>query len=1051
MPETRTPYLSRLLRLFLLLLALATVGILPQMGTAAQSGVTPLQFTDSGFQDVRVVSGLLAPRDFAFLPDGRILILDRGSATTDDLSFASIRVFANGSLLPQRAWTRELCAGGEQGLLGLAVDPNFSSNNFVYIYYTAILTSSPRTCVNRVVRLTMSGNTLGNDRTLVDNIASLKDSVHNAGDLAFDSQGFLYASTGNTGITEISSANSVLNGKILRIRPDNSAQGYSTVGNPFDGAANSRLCGVGAAPAFQPPLPANAPVCREIWATGLRNPFRTARQPALSGIPGTDSIWAGDVGDGRFEEINQIVGGGNYGYPTCEGPCNPPRTGLTQPVYAYPHPAGGGAAVILGDFYTGSSYPAQYRNNLFYLDYVTGVVSRLAYNGGAARWEAQPTRFAQAPMLTITSMQAGPDGNLYYINRPGEQTRNSEIRVIRYGAATNNPPQAAISASNPTCALNADCSFSGAGSFDPDQGDSLASYRWAVRYVGDSTDVFTTTTTTNSFTYRFTQARNAAVTLIVRDSRGADSQPASVNVFPGNQPPTGQIVLQNLTNPARGAALQFHAGDRWSYRVNNLADPDDALPANPVSWAIVMHHNDHTHPYLSLTGQSGEFTIPLTYHQDFNIWYRIQMFITDARGQTFTYPTGAPLDIRPVLTNVTFASQPAGASITIDGVPRTAPYTTQYVVGTELRVESAASFTLNNQVYPFINWADSSNRARTLYVQPGNLTYTANYGAPLTPTPAPLAFTVQVASGADDVNQSGSTYEANLAPMYIGNAGVANSGFTGLRFTNLSIPRGAQVVSARLELYALSQQWNQIDAEVAAEATDNSAPFSAGSGPATRPLTTARLRHSSNTQWLANQWYTYQDVTAVIQEVVNRGGWQPGNSLSIIVRGLNGDWARKMMASFESNPALAPRLVIQLQGGNPTVPPPSATPLPTLTATPLPTRTATPLPSATPLPTLTATLPPSATPLPTLTATPLPSATVAPPALLGDINGDGAVTLADFALLSISYNRREGETGYDARADLNGDRAVTLADFSMLTGNFNCALPNPDPRCVLRG
>jgi hypothetical protein len=408
-----------------------------------------------------------------------------------------------------------------------------------------------------------------------------------------------------------------------------------------------------------------------------------ALQPAISGIPGTDLLWAGDVGDGGYEEVNQITAGSNYGYPTCEGPCIPPRAGLTDPIYAYAHPPGGGAAVIMGDFYTSTGYPAQYQNNLFFADYVTGVVNRLAYNAAASRWELQSPAFAQGAMLTITSIKAGPDGNLYYINRPGELTRNSEIRMIRFGDGTNTPPQAHISAADPNCELNVDCVFSAADSFDPDLVDSIVSYHWRVRYSGDATDAYSTTTTLPSFTYRFTQARNATVTLVVRDSRNLDSEPDSINVFPGNRPPTGEIVLQNLTNAARGAALQYHAGDRWSYSVSNLSDPDDPLPANAVSWAIVLHHDVHTHPFIFQTALSGEFTLPTTYHQDYNLWYRVQMFITDARGQTFVFPGGTPLDIQPVLSTLSFASNPAGASITIDGVPRNTPYSTQFIVGTQ--------------------------------------------------------------------------------------------------------------------------------------------------------------------------------------------------------------------------------------------------------------------------------------------------------------------------------------------------------------------------------
>lgn len=83
-----------------------------------------------------VVGGLLAPREMAFAPDGRILIIERGADGTNDINWASVRVFKNEQLLPTRGLTLPTCGDSERGLLGITLDPSFSVNGYVYLYYT---------------------------------------------------------------------------------------------------------------------------------------------------------------------------------------------------------------------------------------------------------------------------------------------------------------------------------------------------------------------------------------------------------------------------------------------------------------------------------------------------------------------------------------------------------------------------------------------------------------------------------------------------------------------------------------------------------------------------------------------------------------------------------------------------------------------------------------------------------------------------------------------------------------------------------------------------
>jgi glucose/arabinose dehydrogenase len=328
----------------------------------------PLQ-VPAGFVDELVVGGLLNPRAVAWTPDGRLLILERGSASSDDENLASVRVFKNGQLLTTRALTLSVCGNGERGLLGIALDPGFSSNGYLYLYYSrqdqGVGCGTQNTWINgqpgprnRVSRFTMTGDTISpsSELVLLDNIPT-DVGIHNAGDMAFGPDGYLYVATGDSGLAPSPAAQlDNLAGKILRLLPQ--AGGYATDGNPYQTASGATTCGTIAGRAAGP--------CREIWAHGLRNPFRIGFQP------GAGQLFVADVGGGAMEEVNLVLSGRNYGWPTCEGRCFPANAALTDPIYQYPHDGFNGstdAAIIGGDFATHSSYPQPYQGGYFFADF----------------------------------------------------------------------------------------------------------------------------------------------------------------------------------------------------------------------------------------------------------------------------------------------------------------------------------------------------------------------------------------------------------------------------------------------------------------------------------------------------------------------------------------------------------------------------------------------------------------------------------------------------------------------------------------------------------
>jgi len=696
--------------------------VVSQVQAAPLYQAAPLNVPD-GFRDVRVVGGLGPAWDYTFLPDGRILLSESIALNT-----AAIRVIQNDTLLATNAWQTTLCDQGEQGLLGMTPDPNFNSNGYIYIYYTARTATSPTVqCTGRISRLTMTGNTLGSEDIIMSNIRTDYGSFHQGGDLRFGNDGYLYLTTGNVDQTSLSQLLNNMTGKVIRILPDNSVLGYSTVGNPYHSAQDARHCGQ---------TPTGPGPCREIAASGLRNPFSMTVQPNMGpGIPGTGNLWIGDVGADTTEELNVLplppASGIDFGYPTCEGPCGTP--GITQPIYSYPHPQVNGAAIIGGAFYTLGVYPAEYRNNYYFADYVAGYIRRLAYVSGS--WQLQTPDFATAvsSQYGIIGIQAGPDGALYYLFSPGSWTGNasSELRRIEYGQNSNLAPEARVSAAVLNCPLNAACTFDASASTDPNN-DPITRYDWEIQYVGDPGPIDTFSQASPILNYSFAEARNATVRVRAIDEALLESQPATLTVFPGNQPATGDIDLDNLTAPARSL---YYAGDRWAFAPINLNDPDGwgtTAPNNAITWSIVFHHNDHSHPFQPLiTTRTGQFTISTIYHEDYRLWYRVLLYLRDARG----YVTTIQRDIDPAVVNVSFAASPLPANLTVDGLTFNTPNTTPFVVGTRFTLAAPTSLTSEGLTYTFLNWSDATVRVRTVTIPPTDVTYTANYNFPASAAP----------------------------------------------------------------------------------------------------------------------------------------------------------------------------------------------------------------------------------------------------------------------------------------------------------------------------
>jgi glucose/arabinose dehydrogenase len=353
----------------------------------------------AGFTEFSVANGLTSPTAMEFAPDGRLFVCEQGG---------TLRVVKNFALLPTPFLTVTTAASNERGLLGLAFDPGFATNNFLYVYYTAF---SPTTH-NRVSRFTANGDVAvpGSELPILD-LETLSAGNHNGGAIHFGRDGKLYVATGENAVPSYSQSLANRLGKLLRINTD----GSIPTDNPF----------------YQTATGAN----RAIWALGLRNPFTFAVQP------GTGRIYINDVGGGSWEEVNEGVAGANYGWPNCEGNCNPPNPAFRNPVFAYPHNGGNitGCSITGGTFYdpVAHQFPAAFRSTYFFTDACGGWIRRLNPTNGVV------SDFASGVAGPV-DLKVSAEGRLYYLARNSGQVMAIEhtasgpaLGIVREGATVH--------------------------------------------------------------------------------------------------------------------------------------------------------------------------------------------------------------------------------------------------------------------------------------------------------------------------------------------------------------------------------------------------------------------------------------------------------------------------------------------------------------------------------------------------------------------------------------------------------------------------------------
>lgn len=310
-----------------------------------------------------IAENLSIPWALAFLPDKRIIFTERNG---------EIKIIDNGNV--REVASINVHAEGEGGLHGIAIDPDFEQNNYIYIYYTT--KSSGENSTNRVSRYTFDDNSLRDETILVDNIPGA--TIHDGGRIKFGPDNYLYIATGDAAEPSLAQNTNSIAGKILRV----DRNGKAAPGNPFGNL---------------------------IYSLGHRNPQGLAWDES-------GQLFGTEHGNSATDEFNRIEPGDNYGWPTIRG--SERRDGMQSPLIQSANStwAPAGLAYIDGKFYFGGLRG----NALFQVEQVNG--------------EFTLTEYFKGEYGRIRDVVVGPDKMLYITtsNRDGRGVPSeNDDKIIR--------------------------------------------------------------------------------------------------------------------------------------------------------------------------------------------------------------------------------------------------------------------------------------------------------------------------------------------------------------------------------------------------------------------------------------------------------------------------------------------------------------------------------------------------------------------------------------------------------------------------------------------
>jgi glucose/arabinose dehydrogenase/PKD repeat protein len=742
-------------------LALAALAL-----AAASTATSATSYKQPSFHETVIFSGLVFPTSVRFLPDGSVLVIEKSGLIKkyDSLTSTTPTVVADLRLKVHNFWDR--------GLMDLAIDPNFTTNHYIYVLYSNDApiggiapkwgpgdgTSDPCPsppgattdgCVisGHLSRLTAIGSDwTASEQVLIEDWCQQFPS-HSMDALAFGADGKLYMSAGEGG-SFLGQDYGQLGGTSGTPPPTPknpcgdppvpvggnqtppTAEGGSlrsqsprrTAGEPrvLNGSILRLDPITGAAAPGNPLFGSSDANERRIIGYGLRNPFRMIVKP------GTNDVWVGDVGSGSWEEIDRIpdlLSARNFGWPCFEGPATgftgfnicPTQAQTVAPFFTYSH----SQSVVPGDGCpTGSSAIA----GMAFYQGASNYPS--AYNGALffsdysrlCMWVMFPGGNGDPDPTTRVAFASSAQGPVdLQIGPDGNlyyvDFDGGKIWRIEYGPI-------AMASANPTYgALPLTVNFSSAGSVPAQTGDTIT-FAWDLDGDGQFDD---STAANPAKTY--TVAGNVTVRLKVTDNHGAFNISSPVVISPGNTPPTATVLT-----PA--ASLTWKVGDTISFSGSATDAEQGTLPPSALSWSIIIHHcptNCHTHIYQTFSGVAGG-SFPAPDH-DYPSYLEIQLTATDSGGLTGS----ASVNINPQTVDFNMASIPSGLQLTAGTITAATPFVKTVIVNSQVVLDAPSP----QGAWQFSSWSDGGARTHTVTAPATGLTFTATYTSPGGSLPPP--------------------------------------------------------------------------------------------------------------------------------------------------------------------------------------------------------------------------------------------------------------------------------------------------------------------------
>lgn len=680
----------------------------------------PKGFHDEAFLDDSIVD-FKDPMDFEFYveADGstKVILVDR-------LGF--LYWIDNPEESPEKQLILDIsdrvCGDGSRGLMSVVLHPNFRQNRWLYIFYTRITdgecaldrATGP---VNRISRFVVS--THDNTVDTTTELVLLETSrtayhYHNGGDMKFGKDGFLYISTGDGGHRPVCQDPADVMGSFLRLTEDG---GIPPEGNAYKGKKVVR-CNVTGRPIEEE----EGAQCAEVWAKGLRNPFRFALDPAAE----ETLFYINDVGGGTWEEINEAgtnYRGVNYGWEEREGPCQKNSetkcelTDYADPVYWYIHDgiggSAGGGSIVGGDFVPEGLWPSEYDGKFIFADYVYGELYML-HPSGACRTDCEVpipgftnTTIHQYPKLVDVKFGPYYDSQaLYYLSRDGDL--KGIRRIIYTGTEGNRPPVPILKTSTPYAEVGDEVTFDASRSFDPD-GDKMKfkfqfgkekALPWQKEPVA---------------TFKFNEPGKHRVRLRVKDNQGSRDITRTYVVV-------GDLPNAEIVSPTPDTV--FAVGDQLLLSAKATTPDGSPLPDSSISWEVRKHHNVHFHPFFDGVGNNvwtPHAPEPEDLYASTDSYLEVILRVEGIDGLV----REVRQDIYPKIVEVKFDTSPSGLTLSIFDFDVITPATVFCWENQHLEVEA-----VGNPKHTFLDWSDGGSQSHLIHISSeasSDHSYTVSY------------------------------------------------------------------------------------------------------------------------------------------------------------------------------------------------------------------------------------------------------------------------------------------------------------------------------------